>query len=128
MSTCMSVCVRRSDAKLVECGAMFTCVVSGVTGMSMDFIVYCTQFAVSIHCACVYTHFVLSSREYCVILHISVITQYGDSALILAAKLGYTEMLVELVKAKANLNLQNNVRSRLTVAIYCTCTCSSVKQ
>ena len=39
----------------------------------------------------------------------SVITQYGDSALIVAASNGHTEVVVELVKAKANLDLQNKV-------------------
>ena len=46
-----------------------------------------------------------------------VITQYGYSALILAARYGHTEVVVELVKAKANLDLQNKVCSRLTVTI-----------
>ena len=44
-----------------------------------------------------------------VILHMSVITQDGYSALICAALKGHTEMVVELVKAKANLDLQNKV-------------------
>ena len=39
----------------------------------------------------------------------SVITQDGDSALILAARYGHNEVVVELVKAKANLDLQNKV-------------------
>ena len=43
----------------------------------------------------------------CVILHMSVITQYGDSALMKAASYGYTEVVVELVKAL--LDLQNTV-------------------
>ena len=45
----------------------------------------------------------------CVILHMSVITQDGWSALMYAAILGRTEVVVELVKAGANLNLQNTV-------------------
>ena len=45
----------------------------------------------------------------CVILHMSVITQYGRSALMFAAIEGRTEVVVELVKAGANLNLQNRV-------------------
>ena len=44
----------------------------------------------------------------CVILHMSVITQHGWSALI-AASGSRTEVAVELVKAGANLNLQNTV-------------------
>ena len=44
-----------------------------------------------------------------VILHMSVITQYGDSALMLAARNGRTETVAELVKAGADLNLQNKV-------------------
>ena len=39
----------------------------------------------------------------------SVITQDGYSALIEAAWGGHTEVVVELVKAKANLDLQNEV-------------------
>ena len=39
----------------------------------------------------------------------SVITQIGESALMEAASEGYTEVVVELVKAKANLDLQNKV-------------------
>ena len=45
----------------------------------------------------------------CVILHMSVITQGGWSALMYAATLGMTEVVVELVEAGANLNLQNTV-------------------
>ena len=39
----------------------------------------------------------------------SVITQSGQTALMEAASEGHTEVVVELVKAKANLDLQNNV-------------------
>ena len=39
----------------------------------------------------------------------SVITQYGGSALMYAATGGKTEVVVELVKAGANLNLQSTV-------------------
>ena len=56
----------------------------------------------------------------------SVITQDGNSALILAAFDGRTEVVVELVKAKANLDLQDKVCSRLTVTIHCTCTYTHV--
>ena len=41
----------------------------------------------------------------------SVITQDGNSALIKAAFYGRTEVVVELVKAKANLDLQDKVCS-----------------
>ena len=37
----------------------------------------------------------------------SVITQSGQTALMEAARWGYTEVIVELVKAKANLDLQD---------------------
>ena len=40
---------------------------------------------------------------------ISVITQYGDTALNLALGQCGTEAVVELVKAGADVNLQNNV-------------------
>ena len=45
----------------------------------------------------------------CVILHMSVITQDGYSALMAAAGLGKTETVVELVKAGANVDMQNEV-------------------
>ena len=41
----------------------------------------------------------------------SVVTQDGDSALMMAAENGHTGVVVELVKAGANLDLQNKVRS-----------------
>ena len=44
-------------------------------------------------------------------------TQDGDSALTLAAWHGRTDVVVELVKAGANLNLQNKVH---TLSILCT--------
>ena len=44
-----------------------------------------------------------------VILHMSVITQYGYTALMGAAEEGRTEAVVELVKSGADLNLQNKV-------------------
>ena len=50
-----------------------------------------------------------------IILHMSVITQNGDSALMRAAYWGRTETIKELVKAKANLDLQNNVRIQLVM-------------
>ena len=39
----------------------------------------------------------------------SVVTQDGDSALMMAAKHGHTDIVVELVKAGAKLDLQNKV-------------------
>ena len=45
----------------------------------------------------------------CVILHMSVITQRGVSALMFAAVRGETEAVVELVKAGANVDMQNAV-------------------
>ena len=43
------------------------------------------------------------------ILHMSLITQRGDSALIEAAIVGEIEVVVELVKAGANVDLQTDV-------------------
>ena len=51
----------------------------------------------------------------------SVITQSGETALMIAASGGHTEVVVELVKAKANLDLQDNVST-----CYYDCTCSHV--
>ena len=45
----------------------------------------------------------------CVSLHMSIITQNGWSALMLAASEGETEVVVQLVKAGANVDMQNNV-------------------
>ena len=45
----------------------------------------------------------------CVILHMSVITQDGASALMAAAQEGKTEAVVELVKAGANVDMQTKV-------------------
>ena len=55
----------------------------------------------------------------CVILHMSVITQDGYSALMLAAMEGETEVVVELVKAGANVDMQSKVHIQ-------TCTCCYV--
>ena len=54
-------------------------------------------------------HTVLLHACVCVPYVISVITQDGESALIKAAYWGKTEVVVELVKAGALLNLQNTV-------------------
>ena len=45
-------------------------------------------------------------------LHMSVITQSGNSPLILAARSGKTEVVSLLVKAGAALDLQNKVNMR----------------
>ena len=42
-------------------------------------------------------------------LHMSVITQYGDTALIKAVRKGRTEVASLLLKAGANIDLQNEV-------------------
>ena len=59
----------------------------------------------------------------CVILHMmSVITQDGRSALMRAASEGYAGVVVELVKAKANLDLQDKVCDDNAIpCIYCYC-------
>ena len=49
------------------------------------------------------------SEYQCVMLHMSVITQRGNSALWWAAFKGHTEVVQQLVKAGANLDLQNKV-------------------
>ena len=58
----------------------------------------------------------------CVILHMSVITQRGDSALMMAASEGETKVVVELVKAGANVEMQNRVCQK-TYIYTCTCVC-----
>ena len=47
-------------------------------------------------------------------LDISVITQDGNSALMIAAYDGHTEVVVELVNSGANLDMQNNVSQETT--------------
>ena len=54
----------------------------------------------------------------CVILHMSVITQDGWSALMFAAREGKTEVVVELVKAGANVDMQDNVCQYSTCTVY----------
>ena len=49
------------------------------------------------------------SEYQCVMIHMSVITQRGQSALMKAAYYGHTDTVKELVTAGANLNLQDNV-------------------
>ena len=56
----------------------------------------------------------------CVLLHKSLITQEGHSALMRAAMKGKTEIVVELVKAGANVDMQNKV---CQYHIFCKCTC-----
>ena len=51
----------------------------------------------------------IARASLCYILHMSVITQGGWSALIQAASGGLIEVVVELVKAGADLNIQDNV-------------------
>ena len=53
----------------------------------------------------------LMYSEYHCVCHIlmSIITQKGDSALMKAAYYGWTEVIRKLVKAGADLNLQNDV-------------------
>ena len=48
----------------------------------------------------------------CVSLHMSVITQYGESPLMVAVRLSGTEVVSLLVKAGAALDLQNKVNMR----------------
>ena len=53
----------------------------------------------------------------CVILRMSVITQRGYSALVWAAREGETEVVVELVKAGANVDVQDKVCSDMYMYI-----------
>ena len=51
------------------------------------------------------------SISVCVILHMSVVIQDEYSPVMLAAMKGETEVVVELVKAGANVDMQNEVRT-----------------
>ena len=59
--------------------------------------------------------------EFCevisVSLHMSVITQYGGSALMMAAQEGRTEVVSLLLEAGANIDLQNNVHVGVHVQV-----------
>ena len=46
-------------------------------------------------------------------LHMSVITQDGDSALMMVARKGRTEVVSLLLEAGANIHLQNKVKCQL---------------
>ena len=54
----------------------------------------------------------------CVILHMFVITQDGISALMLAAWEGKTENVVELVKAGANVDMQDEVCTAMSIHLW----------
>ena len=58
-------------------------------------------------------------RLFCMSYYTCLSSQYGDSALMRAASWGRTEVVVELIKAGANLNLQNKVQ-RLSILCMCT--------
>ena len=62
---------------------------------------------------CLFLHLTLCMRHHYLVsircIDLSDITQDGDSALILASGPCGTEAVVELVKAGADVNLQNNV-------------------
>ena len=53
-------------------------------------------------------------------LHMSVITQYGYSALMVAAGEGRTEVVSLLLEARANTDLQDKVKCRCDLGILCT--------
>ena len=53
-----------------------------------------------------YTQYLL----FCVSLHLSVITQGGDSALMMAVREGRTEVVSLLLEAGADIHLQNEVK------------------
>ena len=54
------------------------------------------------------------SEYQCVSYYTCLSSQDGDSALMKAAEWGYTEVVVKLIKAGANVNLQNKVQ-RLSI-------------
>ena len=60
------------------------------------------------------------SEYQCVSYYTCVSSQYGDSALMNAAVEGYTEVVVELIKAGANLNLQNKVQRLSILCMFTT--------
>ena len=53
-----------------------------------------------------YTQYLL----FCVSLHMSVITQNGNSPLMKAARKGSTEVVSQLLEAGANIHIQNKVK------------------
>ena len=59
------------------------------------------------------------SKYQCVSYYTCLSSQDGYSALMWAVLRGWTELVVELIKAEANLNLQNKVQ-RLSILCMCT--------
>ena len=53
-------------------------------------------------------------------LHMSLITQHGNSVLMLAALEGRTEVVSLLLEARANTDLQTKVKCRCDLGILCT--------
>ena len=65
------------------------------------------------------------SVQACVSYYTCLLTQGGDSALIKASWIGNIEVVVELIKAGAHLNLQNKVQRQDMVMIFCMNMCSA---
>ena len=60
------------------------------------------------------------SEYQCVSYYTCLSSQGGNSALMLAAVNGWTEVVVELIKAGANLNLQNKVQRLSILCMFTT--------
>ena len=60
------------------------------------------------------------SEYQCVSYYTCLSSQDGDSALMRAAGNGYTEVVEELIKAGANLNLQNEVQRLSILCMFTT--------
>ena len=50
-------------------------------------------------------------------LHMSVITQDGDTALMMASREGRTEVVPLLLEAGANIHLENKVQNKMSVNV-----------
>ena len=70
---------------------------------------------------CTWTDGLVCDEPFCevigVSLHMSVIAQYGDSVLMLAAQEGRTEVVSLLLEAGANTDLQNKVHVTVHVKV-----------
>ena len=74
---------------------------------------------------CTWTGGLVCDEPFCevigVSLHMSVITQDGESVLMEAAQEGMTEVVSLLIKAGANTDLQNNVHKMDSYCLTITC-------
>ena len=73
---------------------------------------YCGQYSDINTCACI---IICTCTCHCV-------SQWGETALMMAAQWGYSDTVTVLLEAGANANIQNHVSAHLVSKTSCTCT------